>query len=67
MFNSPGRQIVILVREAGRAAFNLDARKCLFRFIVIPDIFVITGLACSIHNGSSMENAWANSQAALDA
>lgn len=52
----PRRQIVILIREAGRAAFGFDANEGRACLIHVDYILVQTLNPCAVDNPASVEN-----------
>ena len=56
----PRRQIVVLVREACRTAFGLDANERRARLVHVDDVLVKTLDPCTVDDAAGMEDARPN-------
>ena len=62
----PRRQVVVLVREAGRTALSLDANERRVRLVHVDDVLMQTLNSCTVDDATSMEYARADKLAAFE-
>lgn len=56
----PRRQIVVLVREAGRAPLSLDANERRARLVHVDDVLMKTLDSCTVDDAAGVEDARSN-------
>jgi hypothetical protein len=65
MNNIPGRQVVVLVRDACRATLSFDPDECRAGLIKICNILMDAGFASTVDDVANRENTWTNKLATL--